>query len=70
MTRIHKITIQKSLNSLTNHDGVATHLEPDIQQCEVKWNLVSITMNKANRGDGIPPELLKVIKDDSVKLLH
>ena len=70
MTRLHKMTIQKNLNSLTNHNGVATHLEPDILQCEVKWNLVNITVNKVNRGDGMPPELLKIIKDDSVKVLH
>ena len=51
------MTIQKNLNSLTNHNGVATHLEPDILQCEVKWNLVNITVNKVNRGDGMPAEL-------------
>ena len=53
MTRIHNITILKSLNSLNNHDGVATHLEPDILEWEVKWALGSITINKASGGDGI-----------------
>ena len=53
-----------------NHDGVITHLEPDILECEVKWTLGSITTNKASRGDGIPVELFQILKDDSVKLLH
>ena len=53
-----------------NHDGVITHLEPDILECEVKWTLGSITMNKASRGDGIPVELLQILKDDAVKVLH
>ena len=53
-----------------NHDGVITHLEPDILECEVKWTLGSITMNKASGGDGIPVELFQILKDDAVKLLH
>ena len=53
-----------------NHDGVITHLEPDILECEVKWDLESITMNKASGGDGIPDELLQILKDDAVKVLH
>ena len=54
----------------SNHDGVITHLEPDILECEVKWALESITMIKASRGDGIPVELLQILKDDAVKMLH
>ena len=50
----------------TNHNGVITHLEPDILECEVKWALESITMNKASGGDGIPIELLQILKDDVV----
>ena len=53
-----------------NHDGVITHLEPDILECEVKWALGSITMNKASGGDGIPVELFQILKDDAVKVLH
>ena len=53
-----------------NHDGVITHLEPDILECEVKWALESITMNKASGGDGIPVELFQILKDDAVKVLH
>ena len=52
------------------HDGVITHLEPDIVECEVKWALESITMNKASGGDGIPVELFLILKDDAVKVLH
>ena len=52
-----------------SHDGVITHLEPDILECEVKWALVSITMNKASGGDGIPAELCQILKDDAVKVL-
>ena len=52
------------------YDGVITHLEPDILECEVKWALESITMNKASGGDGIPVELFQILKDDSVKVLH
>ena len=53
-----------------NQDGVITHLEPDILECEVKWALEGITMNKASGGDGIPVELFQILKDDAVKLLH
>ena len=53
-----------------NHDGVTTQLEPDILECEVKWALESITTNKASGGDGIPVELLQILKDDAVKVLH
>ena len=53
-----------------DHDGVITHLEPDILECEVKWVLESITMNKASGGDGIPVELFQILKDDAVKVLH
>ena len=58
------------LHDQDNHDGVITDLEPDILQCEVKWALESITMNKASGGDGIPVELFQILKDDSVKVLH
>ena len=61
---------KKDLNDLDNHDGVATHLKPDILECEVKWALGSITMNKASGGDGIPVELFQILKDDAVKVLH
>ena len=61
---------QKDLHNPDNHDGVITHLEPDIQDYEVKWALESITMNKASGGDGIPAELLQILKDDAVKVLH
>ena len=61
---------KKDLHNPDNHDGVITHLEPDILKCEVKWALGSITMNKASRGDGIPVELFQILKDDAVKVLH
>ena len=62
---------KKDLNDLDNHDGVITHLEPDILECEVKWALGSITMNKASGGDGIPVELeFEILKFDAVKVLH
>ena len=57
MARIHRRILQKDLNDPDNHDGVITHLEPDILECEVKWALESITTNKANRGNEIPTEL-------------
>ena len=60
----------KGLYDPNNHDGVITHLEPAILECEVKWALGSITMNKASGGDGIPAELLQILKDDAVKVLH
>ena len=61
---------KKDLHDLDNHDGVITHLEPDILECEVKWALGSITMNKASGGDGISVELFQILKDDAVKMLH
>ena len=61
---------KKDLHDPDNHDGVITHLEPDILECEVKWALGSITMNKASEGDGIPVELFQILKDDAVKVLH
>ena len=60
----------KDLHDPDNHDGVLTHLEPDILECEVKWALGSITMNKARGDDGIPVELFQILKDDAVKVLH
>ena len=61
---------KKELHDPDNHDNVITHLEPDILESEVNWALGSITMNKASGGDGIPAELLQIIKDDAVKVLH
>ena len=61
---------KKDLHDPDNHDGVITHLQSDILECEVKWVLGSITMNKASGGDGIPVELFQVVKDDAVKVLH
>ena len=61
---------KKDLHSPDNHDGVITHLEPDILECEVKWALESITTYKASGGDGIPVELFQILKDDAVKVLH
>ena len=61
---------KKDLHDPDNHDGVITHLEPDILEYEVKWVLGSITMNKASGGDGISVELLQIRKDDAVKVLH
>ena len=61
---------KKYFHDPDNHDGVITHPEPDILECEVKWALGSITMNKASGGDGIPGGLFQVLKDDAVKVLH
>ena len=61
---------KRDLHNPDNHDGVIIHLEPDILEWEVKWALGSITMNKPNRGDGIPVELFQILKDDAVKVLH
>ena len=61
---------KKDINDPDNHDGVITHLEPDILECEVKWALGSITTNKVSGGDGIPVELFQILKDDAVKVLH
>ena len=61
---------KKDLDDPDNHDGVITHLEPDILECEVKWAIGSITTNKASGGDGISAELFPILKDDAVKVLH
>ena len=61
---------RKDLHDPDNYDGVITHLEPDILECEVKWVLGSITTNKASGGGGIPTELFQILKDDAVKVLH
>ena len=61
---------KKDLHEPDDHDGVITHLESDILECEVKWALGSITLNKASEGDGIPAELFQILKDDDVKVLH
>ena len=61
---------KKDFHDPYNHDGVITHLEPDILKCEAKWALGSITMNKARGGDGIPAELFQILKDDALKGLH
>ena len=61
---------KKDLHDPDNHDGVITHLESDILECEVKWALESITTNKASGGDGIPAEIFQILKDDAVKVLH
>ena len=69
MARIHRKLYKKDLHDPDDHDGVITHLEPDILECEVKWTLGSITTNKASGGDGIPVELFQILKD-TVKMLH
>ena len=61
---------KKGLHDPDNHEGVITHLKPDILECEVKWALGRITTNKASGGDGIPTELFQILKDDDVKVLH
>ena len=61
---------KKDLRDPDNHDGVITHLKPDMLECEVKWALGSITTNKVSGGDGIPVELFQILKDDAVKVLH
>ena len=70
MARIHRKTVKKDLQDPDNHDGVITHPEPDILECEVKWVLGSITTNKAIGSDGIPVELFQILKDDAVNMLH
>ena len=68
---LYKMTLyKKDLHDPDNHNGVITHLKPDILECEVEWTLRSITTNKASRGDGIPAELFKILKDDAVKMMH
>ena len=61
---------KKDLHDPDNHDGMITHLEPDILECEVKWALGSITVNKASGGDGISVEVFQILKDDAVEVLH
>ena len=61
---------KKDLHNPDNHNGVVTHLEPNIPECKVKWALGSITMNKASGGDRIPVELFQILKDDAMKVLH
>ena len=61
---------KKDLHDSDNHDGVITHLEPDIPECRIKWALQSLTMNKASGGDGSPVELFQILQDDAVKVLH
>ena len=70
MARIHRRTVpKKNLHETDDHDGVITHLEPDILECKVKWALGSITRNKASGGDGIPVEPFQILKDDAMKVL-
>ena len=61
---------KKDIHNPDNNNGMITHLEPDIQECEVKWALENITMNKASGGDGMPVELIQILKDNAVKVLH
>ena len=70
MARIHRRLYKKDLHDPDNHDGVITHLEPDILKCEIKWALGSVTVNKASGGDGIPVELFQILKADAVEVLH
>ena len=70
MARIHRGLYKKDLHDPDNHNGVITHLEPDILEDEIKWALGSITMSTASGGDGIPVELFQILKDDAVKVLH
>ena len=70
MARIQTELYKRDLHGPDNHDGVITHLEPDILECEVKWALGSITMNKASAGGGILAELFQILKDNAVKVLH
>ena len=74
MARIHRVTTQtllcSHLHDPDNHDGMVSYLEPDILECEVKWALGSITMNKSSGCDRIPVELYQILKDDAVKVLH
>ena len=70
MARIHRKVYKKDPHDPDNHNSVITHLEPDILECEAKWALESITMNKASGCDGIPVELFQILKDDALKVLH
>ena len=67
---MHRRIIQKKLYDPDNHDGVITHLQPNILECQIKWALGSITTNKASGGDGNLVELFQILKDDAVKVLH
>ena len=66
MERIHRRTVQKDLNDPDNHNGTGSHLEPDVVECEAKWALGSTAVNKARGGDGIPEELFRILRDDSI----
>ena len=66
----HTELYKKGLNDLDNHNVVITHLEPDILECEIKWALETITINKAREGNRIPAELFKILRDDAIKVLH
>ena len=68
MARIHRRTAQKDFHDADNYEGVITHLELDILECEVKWALGSITTDKNSQSDGIPVELIQILKDDAVKV--
>ena len=70
MARTQEELYKKDLHDPDNHNGMIIHLEPDILECEVKWVLGRITMNKASGGDGISVELFQILKDDAVKVLH
>ena len=70
MARIHRRTYKKDLNDTENHEGVITHLEVDILEYKIKWAIGNFTMNKVRGDDGIPAELLQILKDDAVKVLH
>ena len=70
MGRIQRRTVKKDLHDPDNHNDVITDLEPDILECEVTWALEIITTNKARGGDGIPSELIQILEDDAVKVLH
>ena len=70
MARIHRTIQKKGLNDPDNNDGVVTYLEPEILECEVKWDLGSITVNKASGDNGMVAELFQILKDDAVKVLH
>ena len=70
MARIHRTVPKKDLHDSDNHNGVIIHLEPHILECEVKWALGSITTNKASGDDGLPAEIVPILKDDAVKVLH
>ena len=70
MVRIHRRTVQEELHDPDNHDGVITHLEPDVLECEIQWAIRSSTMNKAHERDGIPAEILQILKGEAVKVLH